>query len=166
MKLWQILVGAWLCSGCVPAPCEQKWGYYLEESPRYEIDELKTTPGGVRYDDDRQDILPDSIDKATDEVENCLGQSVDRNSFFLKIPNNWTYSCDGTDEVLPFESVDKSCKGKNATEACPCRYRALVQCPNVIIATPNLLLYKDALIRFLTNTTNPWEGPNASCASL
>lgn len=151
--------------GCVPAPCEQKYGYFLEESPHYELSDIRVTPGGVRYDDSGQNLSPEFIDRATDDVENCLERSVDRSSFFLKVPSDWTYSCDGTDQVLPFQTYDKTCKGKTATEACPCHFRALVQCPNIVIATPNLLLYKDALIRFITSSTNPWESEFATCAT-
>lgn len=154
-----------LIAACAPAPFGQAYGYYLDRDPSYSVNPV-ASPGGVRYDSEVGDLLDVSqLDFLTDQLEACLERSIDRTSFIVKIPNDWSYSCDGTEEVLPFISiVDKSCKGKDATEECPCRYRAVLQEPNVVVVTPNLKLYRDALSRLLLDTSNTWNDPNiAGC---
>jgi hypothetical protein len=154
VKLSTVLTTALILSACAPAPWEQRYGYFLDRSPDYPINPV-VSPGGVRYDGET-DVQ--QLDFMTDQLEACLERSIDRSTFVVKIPSDWTYSCDGTEEVLPFVSVfDRSCKGKTATETCPCRYRAILQEPNVVVVTPNLKLYHDALTRLLTGSTNPWE---------
>lgn len=148
--------------GCQPAPCEQQWGYYLRgESPSYAFQAQWRTYSGI--DVDANDwALADRVDVAVDQLESCLGVPIDRTAFRVKIPDDWTLSCDGTDQVLPFIAAVGECKGKIATETCPCRYRAIVQCSEpscVVVATPNLLLFKDALTRLLTKSVDPWSDP-------
>lgn len=152
-----------LLYACAPAPWEQSYGYFLDRSPSYSINPV-ASPGGVRYDSEVGELLDvQQLDFLTDQLEACLERSIDRSTFVVKIPADWTYSCDGTEEVLPFVSVfDKTCKGKTATETCPCRYRAVLQEPNVVVTTPNLKLYRDALSRLLLNTSNTWGNPEIS----
>jgi hypothetical protein len=158
-SVFTTLLASALIYACAPAPWEQKYGYYLDRSPNYDVNPV-VTPGGVRYDGE---VDVEQLDFLTNQLESCLERSIDRSSFVVKIPNDWTYSCDGTEEVLPFVSVfDKTCKGQTATETCPCRYRAVLQEPNVVVVTPNLKLYRDALTRLLLNTTNPWSNPEIS----
>lgn len=159
------LLATLLFTACTQAAWEQRFGYYLDRSPSYSINPV-ASPGGVRYDNEVGDLLDvQQLDFLTDQLEACLERSIDRNSFVVKIPDDWSYSCDGTEEVLPFVSVfDKSCKGKTATEECPCRYRAVLQEPNVVVTTPNLKLYRDALSRLILNTAVTWDNPEiASC---
>ena len=153
------LLACVLVAGCQGGIWSQTFGYYLDREPSYSINPV-VSPGGVRYDGD---VDVEQLDFLTDQLESCLERSIDRSSFVVKIPNDWTYNCDGTEEVLPFISVfDKTCKGQIATETCPCRYRAVLQEPNVVVVTPNLKLYRDALTRLLTGSSNPWEDPALS----
>lgn len=158
------LLATVLIAACTPAAWEIRFGYYLDRSPNYPIANIVASPGGVRYDSEVGELLDVvELDWMTDSLEACLERSIDRSSFVVKIPSDWTYSCDGTEEVLPFVSVvDRTCKGRTATEACPCRYRAVLQEPNVVVATPNLKLYRDALSRLLLNTSETWSNPEIS----
>jgi hypothetical protein len=157
------LLAAGMIAACAPAPWEQRYGYYLDRSPDYVVNPVVTL-GGVRYDNEVGDLLDvQQLDFHTDQLEACLERSIDRSSFVVKIPSDWTYSCDGTEEVLSFVSiVDRTCKGKTATETCPCRYRAVLQEPNIVIVTPNLKLYRDALARLILNTSITWDNPEIS----
>lgn len=105
-----------------------------------------------------------------------MAKPIDRTSFRVKVaPSSgygaWGLNCDGTEQVLPFATPDAMCKGKEATDACPCRYRAIIQCtpasePCTVVVTPNLKLFKDALVRLLTGSTNPWaDAVLAPCVS-
>lgn len=163
MKSKVFVFGLALISACTPPPFEMFYGYHLDRSPSYTINPV-VSPGGVRYDNEVGELLDvPRLDFLTDQLEACLERSIDRSSFVVKIPNDWTYSCDGTEEVLPFVSiVDRTCKGKTATEECPCRYRAVLQEPNVVVVTPNLKLYRDALARLILNTSVTWDDPEIS----
>ena len=159
-----ILSALWLA--CTPAPWGQRYGYYLDTYPSYPFQRTMVTPGGVEVDLSGQAVSIDAIDASVREVEECLGKSIDRRAFRVKVPADWRKNCDGTQEVLPFQTPDRFCKGEAATPDCPCRYRALLQEPNIVIATPNLLLFKDALVRLITGSTNPWSSPTLSvCAT-
>jgi hypothetical protein len=155
-----------LITACEPAPCESQWGYLLRgDYPAYTFEATYRTRSGIEVDTSSNEYpraLATSVDIAVGQLEACLETSIDRSSFRVKIPDDWSYSCDGSDEVLPFTAVTGMCKGKTATEECPCRYRAIVQCPDIVVVTPNLLLFKDALTRLLTGSVDPWSDPQLS----
>lgn len=168
---------------CEPPPCESKWGYQTGGFDRYKVSSvLNLTPKGIRFDDSNQNFSYDFVlDKLTDEVEGCLHDltkeeiaeshcitnvNVNRNAFVVKIPFDWTLSCDGSQEVLSVVTHGCESKGLIPTQECPCRYRAGIACPNIIVSTPSFFLYKDALIRFITGCENPWAyQPLAACAT-
>lgn len=158
-----VLLATLLIAACGGGIWSHTFGYYLDREPNYPLTNVVASPGGVQYDNEVGDLLDvQQLDFLTDSLETCLERSIDRSSFVVKIPADWTYNCDGTEEVLPFITPDRSCKGKNATDACPCRYRAVLQEPNVVVVTPNLKLYRDALSRLLLNTSNTWGNPEIS----
>lgn len=166
-----------------PSCSEIKWGYGLHAFDMYDVHPTSVTALGIRYDPSGMPISPEVIDRLTNEVEACLVNvaseheapqcmssvsRIDRGSFIVKIASDWVLSCDKTEQLLPVLAGSDGCiaKGITPTEQCPCRWRAGVKCPNVIIATPSLYLYKDALIRFITGCANPWASPAlASCAT-
>jgi hypothetical protein len=168
--MWGILA----LNACAPAPCEQQWGYYLRgESPSYAFQATNRTRSGIEVDassNAHPRALADRVELATGQLEACLEKPIDRTSFRVKVPDDWGPSCDGSDEVLPFAATTGTCKGKTATEACPCRYRAVVQCSAptcIVVVTPNLLLFKDALARLLTGSIDPWSDSSlAPCLSM
>ncbi len=180
-------------TGCLSGCDEATWGYLPGIFDRYQVSADYVTPGGTHYDPSGQNISPQLIDRLTHEVESCLlaefpsgrisdhtmalsgctGNAVlhpiNRTSFLVKIANDWSYTCDMKQEVLPVSGLgDAGCiaKGETPTVECPCRPRAGIKCPNVLIVTPSFYIYKDVLIRFLLDCTDPWASPElAICAS-
>lgn len=125
-------------------------------------------------------ILPSSVtaENASYCNKNTLGSGtdhsldlpLDKTSIMVKIPNDWVYSCDGTQQLLPTPVIagGEGCseKGLDPDEFCPCRWRAGIKCPNIMITPPSFYLFKDALIRYLTGCSNPWASPElAKCAN-
>lgn len=79
----------------------------------------------------------------------------------MKVVSDWVPSCDHTQQLLPTIAGPEGCvvKGLNPTEECPCRYRVGIACPNVLVVTPSMYLYKDVLVRFVTSCADPWASP-------
>jgi hypothetical protein len=158
-----------LTSSCEPSCRAARWGYSISNGVTYEVAPTSTTPGGIKYDATGQNVPPELIDRLTREVGDCLKMSIDPASFVVKIPAGWSKSCDGSQEMLPSGAPEIGCMAKGLGDPdpkCPCRWRALIQCPNTIVATPSLYLFKDALTRFVTGSVNPWADPKlVACAS-
>ena len=157
----------------------------------YKTNFNQTTPLGIQIDTSNQQIDLNLIDALTAEVEQCLtknfpnhtlpanvmisGQCAvklfdcpfNRSCFKIKIPNDWVWSCDKTQQLLPYNTPQAGCiaKGLMPNAECPCRWRGGLQ-GNIIVTTPSLIIYKDPLIRLLTGCNNPWSDPIlAECAS-
>jgi hypothetical protein len=164
MKKFLILT---LIVGCTPVTTE-RWGYNIQ-TPPYDITTMpQVTPLGVRFDSSGQVISGELIDRLVSEVEQCVGKSIDRDSFIVKIPNNWILNCDGSQQELSQSRASEAgclAKGLKYDPKCPCMWRARIQWPNVIVTTPSMYLMKDALTRFVTGSSNPWQGALAKCAS-
>lgn len=159
-----------LLAGCAPSSecLRVKWGYMVAHDQQYPTSPTETTPGGIRFDDSGQAVSGELLDRLTNEVSECLHMSIDRSGFVVKVPADWQPSCDGSQQVLTAIAPQSGCdaKGMSYDPQCPCRWRAVIQCPNVIVATPSLYLYKDALTRWVTGSPNPWADPAlAKCAS-
>lgn len=181
-------------TGCIETCSETQWGYGYHEFNRYSVSETNKTKEGVAYDPSGLPISPELIDRLTNEVQSCLTAAfpngslppdvvsssqcaqnrfqlpIQKQNFAVKIANDSVLSCDGTEELLPnpVMSGPTGCvaKGEVPNASCPCRWRAGIQCPNVIIVTPSFFLYKDALTRFITTCRNPWiDSRLAQCAS-
>lgn len=170
MKHIALIALALSLPACVPQTCNPvRWGYMVGHGLTYPIAAVPiASPEGIRMDLSGQAIDPALIDRLTDEVSTCLGVSIDRSTFIVKVPSDWVKSCDGSQQVLTAIAPESGCaaKGLPTDSPCPCRWRAVIQCPNVIVATPSLYLYKDALVRWVTGSQNPWADPAlAKCAS-
>ena len=182
-------------SGCISSDCDYyQWGYSDGEFDHYDVNTTQITNEGIVFDPTGQNISPQLIDILTNEVNDCLITTfpnkilsetimnasycdniemplpIDKTSFVVKIPNDWILNCDNTQQVLPtpVKSGGDGCidKGLTPTEFCPCRWRAGIKCPNMLITTPSFYLYKDVLVRFITGCANPWASPElAICAS-
>lgn len=152
-----------LLFGCAPEVCNPiRWGYAVAHGQQYAVGAAPFTPGGIRHDGG----AAETIDRLVGEVGDCLKMSIDRSSFVVKVPTDTVLSCDGKQQELTAIAPMSGCDAKGLTGACPCHWRAVVQCPNVIVATPSLYLFKDALVRFVTGSQNPWADPAlAKCAS-
>jgi hypothetical protein len=180
-------------SGCTLRSCyEMDWGYTDNEFNHYEINANYKTSQGTSFDPSNQNISPELIDRLTNEVSYCLENTfpnhtisddiagkafcknkniplpIDKSSFVVKIPNDWILSCDKSEEVLPTPVIagEGGCIAKGLTPdvSCPCRWRAGMICPNILITTPNFYIYKDVLVRFLTGCQDAWAVPQfANC---
>lgn len=168
-----------ITSGTIPETCsELAYGYIPGTFDSYTATLTDQTPTGIWYDPSGLSISPELLDRVTNEVDVCLLDNgvilkpMDRSSFVIKIASNWIYSCDttgygGEQELLPINAPESGCDAKGEEDInCPCRWRAGIRCPNIIVTPPNLYLYKDSLIRFLLTIDNPWAGPPLSvCAT-
>lgn len=178
-------------SACGPddSCSSQKWGYAGHEFDVYDVTHTSKTPKGISFDSSGMHISGELIDRLTDEVETCLNgfagtlpedvsrasgcptttlNPIDRSRFVVKVASNWQLNCDRTEQVLPVLAGGAGCvaKGLVPTQSCPCRWRAGIKCPNVLIVTPSFFLYKDVLIRYITGCINPWASPAlAECAT-
>ena len=181
-------------SSCNISFCsELNWGYSDAEFDHYDIIANNITLSGTTFDPTGQNISPQLIDRLTSEVETCLDTAfngtlpddvvhnslcsnnhfpihINRAGFEVKIPNDWVINCDGTQQLLPtpVKSGPNGClaKGETPSAQCPCRWRAGIKCPNILITTPSFYLYKDVLVRYTTGCQNPWASPQlAACAS-
>jgi hypothetical protein len=167
MVRWALLVATVAACATPPPNFASRWGYLAKDE--YRPAPTQVTPKGIHFDPQGQAISGQLIDRLTDEVEQCLQLSLDRGSFNVLVPSDWTLSCDGSQQVLPAEGAGAmGCLAKRLTPTaeCPCRWRAYIKMPNVIVATPSLHLYKDALVRLVVDTDNPWADPKlAKCAT-
>lgn len=158
------------CIGCTACD-EGYWGYPGGSFDHYTLGALSRTPGGVSYDPSGQTVDPLLMDTYVDEVESCLKRPVDRSSFVIKVAGDWHLGCAanpwGQQQLLPVVAPDIGCEAKDLTPttACPCEWRAGIECPNILVVTPNLLLLKDVLIRWTTGTDDPWIPQYSACAS-
>jgi len=173
---------------------EYQWGYSEGEFDYYHPQFSSITNDGTHFDPMDQNISPQLIDQLTNQVEDCLHTTfpnsqltdtvihqsvclnnrftypIDRKSFNIVVANNWVLSCDGSQQLLPQPVISGNAgclaKGETSSIQCPCRWRAGIKCPNVLITTPSFYLYKDILIRWITNCSNPWNSPElVNCAN-
>lgn len=169
MKLFfRYAVALVLAAGCQPGKLctPASYGYVTTNDVSYAVATDHVSPSGIHYDPSGQKIAGELLDRLTDEVAACLGRPIDRASFRVKIPSEWTLSCDAQQQLLPSGAPGEGCDAKGLQGACPCRWRAIVQCPDVIVTTPSLYLYKDALVRLVVPSADPWSSPAlAKCAS-
>ena len=166
-----------------------RYNFYNQFS--YKVRPTEKTAQGIAVDLTGQDVSLEQIDRLTNEVEKCLENAfgnpphlpddvrqkadclvetfalpLKRKCLTVKIPDDWTFSCDGRYQVLPQEAPAERCreKGIEPTPECPCRWRAGTQNDSVIVVTPNLFLYKDPLVRLVTTCNYPWAHPSlAAC---
>jgi len=182
-----------LTSSCLSEPeCRL---YPFKELSHYNVNPSKTTPNGIPVDPTKQTVDLELIDSLTDEVVQCLSETFpdgilpedvrqqamcDYESFDvslvnscirIKIPDDWFYSC-SNQQVLNVDADPINCeqKGITVTPECGCHWRQTIQQIDTedydIVVTPNLYIYKDALVRALTSCGNPWNNSSlAKCAT-
>lgn len=180
-------VGLSACSDSKPCI-----NYNYQSQFNYQINATLITPKGIQVDPTGQTISLKLIDQKFDEVEKCLTDTfgnpahipsdlalkaqcenstfdlpIHRSCITVKIPNDWLWNCDGTEQLLPALAPQSLCnaKGLSKDPNCPCRWRAGIQDDFVIVATPDLYLIKDPLIRIATGCNNPWIDELAKCAA-
>jgi len=169
--------------GCSAQECKI---YYYQDQFNYKVNPALLTPSGIQVDPTNQTVSLTEIDKQTQEVEDCLSQLFDgkldeetikesdclENSFILpiqrecisvKIPDDWFWNRDNTQQLLPSLAPDELCRDKGLEP--PCYWRAGIQDQLTIVVTPDLFLYKDPLIRIVTGCNNPWKGRLLKCTT-
>jgi hypothetical protein len=157
-----------LLAGCATShEClSTKWGYAVGHNLQYPIGETDLSPAGVKVDASGQGMHLPTVDRLVAEVSDCLKMSIDRSAFLVKIPGDFVLSCDHKQQELTAIAPMSGCDAKNLAGPCQCHWRAIIQCPNVIVTTPSLYLFKDALVRWVTGSQNPWADPAlAACAA-
>lgn len=167
------------------------WGM----SPRYAVQPTIVSAKGVKIDPSSNRVNPATVDRLVDAVETCLTKNfgnppvippdvqqasqcpsatftlpINRACLTIKIPDDWSLNCDGTQQVLSWVTADGGAgcraKGLSPTAECPCRWRAGVQDSHTLVATPSLYLAPDWVIRIFTGCQNPWASPElAECAA-
>jgi hypothetical protein len=175
---------------CGPAPkCpDYTCGWYNVYD--YEITDTTFTSNKIEIDTTGQDIDLELIDEIVDRTEECLlnvvlsteeaedgwcyrqiysPAPIKRNCLLIKIPDDWTMSCDGKEQVLKDKAPFEGCaaKGFDKDPDCPCRWRAAIQDTYVIVITPNLRLLGDPLVKLATGCDAPWNTPQlAACTGI
>lgn len=147
------------CPGSAAQCYSARWGYYGLGDTHVTVAPTIQTPGGISVDTSGQNIAPALIDRLTREVSECLKVSINPGSFVVKVPGDWGLSCDKSQQVLSASAPEAGCAAKGLTCNAKCSWRAFIQCPNAIVTTPSLYLYKDALVRFVTGSQDPWSDP-------
>jgi hypothetical protein len=173
--------------GCVCAPAQCKYHPQYDWGFSYSVEPNQTTPSGVLIDASGQYIDLNEIDRKISETENCLARNfpngdlsgvegwcsvlkfepfIDRHCITVKIPSNWSWSCDGKEQLLADDAPQEGCGAKGFKEDpdCPCKWRAGIQDGGIIITTPNLRLFKDPLVKMITSCEYIYEDPKlAEC---
>lgn len=180
---------AFLISCTPPYECKS---YNYHSQFDYNVNAAKITDDSIQVDTSGNIIDLSEIDRLTNETElclieefgnppvipeevvkqsDCLFDTFDipfaRECITVKIPNDWIWSCDGTQQLLPYKAPQKLCdeKGLYYNQDCPCKWRGGIQNNHIIVTTPNMIVYKDPLIRMMTSCNNPWAHPKLSrCA--
>lgn len=142
------------------------------------------TNDGIGYDGPAH--LAPLVDQAFREVEDCLSDAfplgettahqaadctatvldlpIKRQCISVKIPDDWFWNSDQTEQLLSIPAPEELCQAKNLPGK-GCYWRAGIQNSTTILTTPNLKLLKDPLIRIVTSCNNPWADPRlAICA--
>jgi len=153
--------------GCAN-PC-----YVLQVDGHYAIHAPLTTPSGI-VEEGADPLL---LDRLTDDVERCLlplgpfkcgALPIDRSSFRVMVARDFIQLDDG-EQVLPtamYRGGGGGCEAKGLTGLGPCRWRAFLQPDRIIVVTPNLKLYGDPLVRFITGRQDIWtDAALARCAT-
>lgn len=147
----------------------------------YEVGGYDYTPEGIHVDaPDNYDLSV--VDRLTNEVYFCLQQTFPslyipdhiasaswcyprkirlfrRSCLEVKVPAEWRVSSDGMQQTLFDQAPEASCSAKGFTGSC--YWRAGLQQEEdssaIIVTTPSLYLYKDPLLRYITNCDYPWQ---------
>jgi len=117
------------------------------------------TPDGIPVVTNNYKINLYKIDAMINQVELCLEMYLKRDCFSVVIPHDVYISPCSGQQLFPCDIDPIHCeeKGIIPTEQCPCNCRATIQDENIIITTPNLLLFKAELIRMMTGINNIWD---------
>jgi hypothetical protein len=175
------LMFAALLSGCIPTALrardselmyEQSLGYRGPDSfERYAPPTVTmVTSWGIRY---AGKVDPARLDTVSSKTLACLHAEHRRFDVVVLVPDDWSLSCDSTQEVLPVRAYSAAgdC-GKGLTGPCPCRWRDGVRGPAespTLVSVPSLVTLPRAIAVWLRGPDyyakwgyNPWADPETA----
>lgn len=129
------------------------WGF------SYNVEPNIVTEYGIKVDTSKR-VYPDKVfslmDRMTQEVESCLNKKVDKQCLRVKIPRSWFTSEYTGHQLLKDKAPMDACIQKDLDPDKGCYWRAGLQDGYKVITTPNLYLYKDPLVKFVTGEEEVW----------
>ncbi len=146
-----------LASACTGTGAEEG-GYDCRCSPltHYSVDPNVRTPGGISVDTSGFEVDLDYLDRQTADLEACLGLSIDRGGFDVKVAPDWyTSACSGN-QGFPCDIDPAVCiaSGRVPTEECPCACAGTVQPSGHVVLAQNLLAYRHEMIHLVVGTAD------------
>lgn len=153
-----IAPGSILVAILVWIACSDKPGYdcFCAKITNYEVNPDTATLAGIRVDTSGFEVNLEWLDQQTTSLEECLGISIDRTGFVVKLAPDWRVSpCTGA-ELFPCSLAPSVCFGDQPQPdpECPCACGGVVQPPNILVLTPNLLAYRHELIHLVTHAAH------------
>jgi len=179
--------------GCTTDECltpHYDWGFDYDVNPTYKTPygiKVDTTNQALHQN------FNSMLDKITQEVEACLAERFPNNSLKsvyaqaycnsgheftpkankkcleVKVPDDWLWSRNKEQQFINNRAGDKGCLDKGFSQESidkyGCYWRVGLQDGYKIITPPNLYLYKDALVKYITGCDNVWYSELAVCAS-
>ena len=127
----------------------------------YTVGSTQKTKDGISIDISEQTVDLVRVDSLTRELETCLGRSVERRAFVIKIAPDWRMQeCAGR-QLFPcsLPNFEPGC----ADRECPCGCAGILQWPNVVVTTPNLASLKHELIHLVTRQIDHQYPAFAQC---
>ena len=134
----------------------------------YEVTPDNETPEGIPVDSNGQYVDLELIDQLVDELTECVEIDLRPDCLVVKIPPDWYVSQCTRSQLFPCDNDQQECLDKCDGdqdcidqmildfERCPCNCRARIQDENIIVTTPDMLLFKAELARMITHHNNPW----------
>jgi hypothetical protein len=144
--------------GCEPA---ESYNCFCRAITNYDVSADVQTPGGISVDSSGADIDFNAIDSDTDKTEICLGLSINRDGFNIKIAPDWyVFQTDDGRSAQVF-SCDLPPSYCGNRPMCVCA--GVVQPPHTIVITPNLKAYRHELIHIVAGTNSHEDTVFARC---
>ena len=169
-----ILLMFWICQGCGPSKCANT---VVPEFYDYKFKPNMTTEAGYKVDTSGQKIDISTIDTRVEATLSCL-DNVDfgkiegaycyqtikypavciEDCLKIKITKAWDWSCDGKYQLLRKSAPIEGClqKGFEEDPDCPCRWRAGIQNPGIVVVPPDMALFEGTIVQWITGCINPW----------
>lgn len=169
-----ILMLFWVCQGCGKHPCGNTAS---PEFYDYKFKPTYTTEAGYKVDTSGQDIDISTIDARVAATVECMN-NVDfdrvegaycyetvkypaiciKDCLKVKITKKWDWSYDGKYQLLRKDAPIEGCiqKGFEEDPDCPCRWRAGIQDPGIVVVPPDMALFEGTLVQWAAGCINPW----------
>jgi hypothetical protein len=126
--------------------------YEFTKYTNFKLGKMIKTRSGIAVDTSGQMINLEALDSKTAELEKCLGHSIKRCGFKVKLADKSAYYPEISRELFScnLPGFEKGCE----KESPPCGCSGIVQYPNIVVITPNLESYKHELIHLVTGISD------------